>query len=408
MAAWRTWRNLSVALIVTAVALAGCNWAADPPARGEQPAPAPQSDHATPADAEPPPPAVPAPAEPGPVPTELVIETVLTGLDVPWGLTFSADGDMWLTERPGRIRVVSAGVMHTLADTAAVGESGLHGVALHPAYPDEPYVFVYQTYAAGGDLRNRVLRFRYDRSAHELSERTVLIDGIPGSAIHDGGQLAFGPDGLLYITTGDAAQPDLAQETGSLAGKILRIAPDGSIPPDNPFGPDSPVWSYGHRNPQGLAFHPETGLLYSSEHGSSGLDELNLITPGDNYGWPVVRGVDHGPFAAPLEVYDPTTPPGAAAFYTGPYEPWHGSLFIGTLGFSPGSGRHLRRVEFAADGRTVVASEPLYVNEFGRIRAVAMGPDGCLYFGTSNRDGRNAEPHPDDDRLLRICAVPAD
>lgn len=392
-------RLLSVTLLL-AVASGGCQWRPPPSNAPLDPAPAPASPS--------PLPPVSSPDLPADAPTELVLETVLTGLDVPWGLTFSPDGDLWLTERPGRIRVLSAGVLHTLTDTAAIGESGLHGIALHPAFPAEPYVFVYQTYAAGRGLRNRVLRFRYDEAGTALTEQTVLIDDIPGGQIHNGGQITFGPDGLLYITTGDAAAPELAQDPASLAGKILRIAPDGTIPADNPFGPDSPVWSYGHRNPQGLAFHPETGQLYSTEHGSSGLDELNLIEPGRNYGWPEVRGLDHGPYAGPLEVYDPTTPPGGAAFYTGPHKPWQHSLFFGTLGFSTESGRHLRRVALADDGRTVLASEPLYVNEFGRIRAVAMGPDGCLYFGTSNRDGRNRGPHPEDDRIMRVCAVPAD
>lgn len=397
-------RRLFATALIAMLAVSGCQWPSPPPPLSPQPAPQPSP----PATQHPaPPPAwadAPVPAD---APLELVLETVLTGLEVPWGLTFAPDGDMWLTERPGRIRVLSSGVLHTLVDTAAVGESGLHGIALHPAFPAEPYVFVYQTYAAGKTLRNRVLRLRYDADSPALVDETVLLDDIPGAQIHDGGQLAFGPDGLLYITTGDAANPALAQNPDSLAGKVLRIAPDGTIPRDNPFGPDSPVWSYGHRNPQGLAFHPESGTLYSTEHGSNGLDELNLILPGRNYGWPEVRGPDHGRYEAPLETYDPTTPPGAAAFYTGPYEPWQGSLFFGTLGFTTESGRHLRRVQLAQDGRTVIASEELYRNEFGRIRAVAMAPDGCLYFGTSNHDGRSQQIAVDDDRIMRICAVAA-
>lgn len=406
--------RLIAAVAAVLLLTGGCQWRSvppEPPADAAPPAPGPSlpAQPAHPRDPDPAeaPPELPDVTTPADAPLELVLETVLTGLEVPWGLAFAPDGDLWLTERPGRIRVLSGSVLHTLADTAAVGESGLHGIALHPAFPDEPYVYVYQTHAVGRGLRNRVLRFRYDAAAQTLAEQTIILDDIPGANIHDGGQLAFGPDGLLYITTGDAADPALAQDPDSLAGKVLRIAPDGSIPPDNPFGPDSPVWSYGHRNPQGLAFHPVTGALYSTEHGSSGLDELNLILPGRNYGWPEVRGPDHGPYEPPLETYDPTTPPGAAAFYTGPYEPWRGSLFFGTLSFSTESGRHLRRVELADDGRTVLASEPLYRNEFGRIRAVAMGPDGCLYFGTSNRDGRSREVAPDDDRIMRICAVVA-
>ncbi|HEY8394083.1 MAG TPA: PQQ-dependent sugar dehydrogenase, partial [Thermaerobacter sp.] len=164
-----------------------------------------------------------------------------------------------------------------------------------------------------------------------------------------------------------------------------------------------PVYSHGHRNPEGLAFHPETGALYAVEHGPDAWDEVNLIEPATNYGWPAVVGPDHGNYRSPLRAYDPIIAPATADFYVGPIRQWDGSLFFGTLGFSDRSaGRHLHRIRFGPDGRTVVEEEVLFKGEYGRIRAVKTGPDGCLYFGTSNRDGRG-DPAPEDDRILRAC-----
>lgn len=340
------------------------------------------------------------------------VEVVASGLEVPWDMAFDRDGNLFFTERPGRVRLWRWGgegrpvLLATLEDTAAVGEGGLLGLALHPRFPDEPFLYVYQTYRTAGRIANRVLRFRFDAggpSGPRLLNPEVVLDGIPAAAIHDGGQLEFGPDGKLYVSTGDAGQPRRAQDPDSLHGKILRLNPDGSVPPDNPLGSDNPVYSLGHRNPEGLAFHPGTGALYAVEHGPDAWDEVNLIEPGTNYGWPVMVGPDHDNYASPLRAYDPIIAPATADFYTGPIREWNGSLFFGTLGFSADSaGRHLHRIRFGPDGRTVAEEEVLFRGGYGRIRAVKTGPDGCLYFGTSNRDGRG-DPAPEDDRILRAC-----
>lgn len=331
------------------------------------------------------------------------VETIATGLSIPWAITFAPDGRIFLTERPGTIRVIENGRLRAepLADlrsaVAHVGEGGLLGLALDPAFAENHHLYVYYTYRdAQGRIWNRVVRLteRGGRAADE----TILLDGIPGAQIHDGGRLKFGPDGKLYISTGDAAQPSLSQDLNSLAGKILRINADGSIPAANPF-PGSPVYSYGHRNPQGLAWHPTSGDLFISEHGPTGFDEVNVIRPGGNYGWPTVRGIAGDErFSDPISDFSPAVAPSGATFYDGDRFPcWRGVFFFATL-----RGNHLHRLALtAAEPYRVGESERLLDGDFGRLRDVAVGPDGFLYVLTSNRDGRGS-PAPDDDRLLRV------
>jgi glucose/arabinose dehydrogenase len=263
-------------------------------------------------------------------------------------------------------------------------------------------VYVYQTYDDGG-LKNRILRLRYDGDTLERS--AVVLDGIPGAENHNGGRIAFGPDDKLYATTGDALDSSAAQQEDSLSGKILRLEPDGSIPQDNPID-GSPVWSYGHRNPQGIAWGPR-GQLYATEHSSDSHDEVNRIRPGKNYGWPDVIGKsEDSDYTDPvLESGDGVWAPSGATFYGGSvFTRWTGDLFFCTLGFTQGGGRRsLHRVSFKKPGgRAVAAHERLFENQFGRLRAVTDAPDGTLYVGTSNRDGRG-DPTDDDDRILRIA-----
>ncbi|MCS7051780.1 MAG: PQQ-dependent sugar dehydrogenase, partial [Thermomicrobium sp.] len=274
----------------------------------------------------------------------------------------------------------------------------------HPEFASTRWVYLYYTYREGSQLWNRVVR--YTETDGRLSAPHVIVDRIPGASIHDGGRIAFGPDGKLYVTTGDASDPPAAQDLGSLAGKILRLEPDGSLPTDNPF-PGSPVWSYGHRNPQGLAWTPD-GRLYATEHGPTGdlglraHDEVNLIEPGRNYGWPfVVADIVRQPLpdAVPPVIEsgdDVWAPSGATIVTRGRIPQWQGNLLFAGL-----RSRSLWRLVLAPDGRRAVQLEPLYRGEFGRLRTVVEGPDGALYLLTSNRDGRGT-PQPGDDRLLRI------
>lgn len=279
---------------------------------------------------------------------------------------------------------------------AAVGEAGLLGLALDPDFQSNSYLYVYYTYRnAAGALKNRVERLTI-RDNKALDSK-VLIDGIPANSIHDGGRLKFGPDGKLYITTGDSGTAQLSQDLQSLAGKILRLNSDGSIPSDNPF-PGSPVYSYGHRNPQGLAWQPQTGILFSAEHGSSAHDEVNVIRAGGNFGWPLVRGRESAPglISPLLESGEDTWAPSGMTFYQGTVFPqWQGNLFFTAL-----RGEHLQRIVLSE--QEVVLQERLFQGELGRLRDVIVGPDGFLYLSTSNRDGRG-NIRSGDDHIYRIA-----
>jgi quinoprotein glucose dehydrogenase len=353
------------------------------------------------------------------------VESWVTGLDTPWSLVFLPDGRALVSERDGRIRLIvngklrpkpyarldgvasgSSGVFDFLVRLVVGGESGLMGLAVHPEFPRQPYIYAMHSYLSEGGrgeggVKNRVIRLRHEGETARLDK--VIIDNIPGARNHDGGRLGFGPDGMLYITTGEVFEAELAADLGSLAGKILRLDPDGGIPADNPFA-GSPVYSYGHRNPQGLAWHPGTGALFASEHGPSGefgfgaYDEVNVIKPGLNYGWPRVTGAPgdrryQDPIAAWPNV---TTPPAGMAF-------WRDGLFIATLG----SEALLRLGVQGREGKWRVTSVERWFMarsgeaRFGRLRDAVVGPDGALYVLTSNRDGRG-DPQDGDDRILRI------
>ena len=243
------------------------------------------------------PPTTPPLSSPGSENGEGSIEAVTVvaeGLEIPWDIAFLPEGEgMLVTERPGRVALIGTDGSKTNIKVAGVkrgGEGGLLGILLHPRFTDNRLVYLYMSAPGeGGRTQNRVMRYRYEGGA--LAEERVIVSGIPGAIYHDGGRMAFGPDGLLYITTGDATDADIAQDLDSLGGKILRLRDDGSLPADNPFG--TAIYSYGHRNPQGLAWD-SAGRLWETEHGrsgqQSGLDEINLIRPGANYGWPVVEG----------------------------------------------------------------------------------------------------------------------
>ncbi|MHB8840923.1 MAG: PQQ-dependent sugar dehydrogenase [Candidatus Aquicultor sp.] len=244
----------------------------------------------------------------------------IRGLNQPVAMAFAPDRRIFITERVGRIRVFENSALEkqpfaTVTVPRPIGyhETGLLGIALPANFKAQPYIYVYHTYRSGSTLFNRVVRFK--DVAKPKAE--VILDKIPAGRIHNGGVLAFGPDGNLYISTGETGDRQLAQDRTSLAGKILRVKPDGSIPTDNPFG-DSPVYSLGHRNVFGMAFHPQTGVLYVTENGPAGDDEINRIEAGKNYGWPTVLGTSNdNRFVNPIKVYGSTIAPTQAIFYTG-------------------------------------------------------------------------------------------
>jgi glucose/arabinose dehydrogenase len=324
--------------------------------------------------------------------TRVEVSTLATDLRVPWSFAFLPDGDALVTERDsGRIlRMGPSGEareVQTLPE-GGVGEGGLLGVAVSPRYERDRYVYAYTT----TETDNRVVRFRIGEDPQPV------LTGIPVNSYHNGGRIEFGPDGMLYVTTGDAGDTANSQDRGSLGGKILRISPDGSVPEDNPF-PNSPVYSFGHRNVQGLAWDAE-GQLFASEFGQNTWDETNRIEAGENYGWPEVEGEggeDRG-FVDPITVW-PTSeasPSGAEILVDGAIPQWEGDLFVTAL-----RGESLWRLEMDDRG-TVTDRERLLQGEVGRIRDVAQAPDGSLWVSTSNRDGRGT-PAEDDDRIFRLA-----
>jgi len=342
----------------------------------------------------------------------VAVEVWIENLNVPWSLIFLPDGRALVSERPGRIRLISNGKLqaqpYVTVDSARIGEAGLMGLAIHPKFPAEPYIYAMYTYQKEGSLRNRVIRFR-DNGRTGSFDR-VIFDNIPGGRYHDGGRIGFGPDGMLYITAGETFNSDLAQDLLSLGGKILRITPTGDIPTDNPFK-ISPVYSYGHRNPQGIAWQPDTGRIFESEHGPSGEfghfanDEINRIIKGGNYGWPRVIGAPGiRPYIDPLIVWKEATPPGGISFYTGNLLPHlKGDLFVATL-----KSRALLRIKLDENAK-ITRIERWFAQDFrtgkyGRLRDVVTGPDGALYFTSSNRDGRGT-PLPGDDKIYRILPI---
>ncbi|HCX64810.1 MAG TPA: glucose sorbosone dehydrogenase, partial [Eubacteriaceae bacterium] len=229
------------------------------------------------------------------------IEVIGEDLEIPWSIAPLPDGRLLVTERPGRVILLDGGEVRVLRDVEHVGEGGLLGIVTSPDFEQNRQVFLYYTYAAENQLFNRVSRFTLEENT--LTDETTILDEIPGSQFHNGGRLKFGPDQKLYVTTGDAQQPERSQDTSSLSGKILRINPDGSIPEDNPFE-DSPVYAYGLRNPQGMAWHPVSGDLFASDHGPNSQDEINLIVPGENYGWPIETCSEENPqYQEPLACY---------------------------------------------------------------------------------------------------------
>lgn len=319
------------------------------------------------------------------------VQVFAQNLEVPWAIDVAEDGRVFFTERPGRVRVIENGTL--LQDPLAFinveqnGESGLLGLALHPDFAENHHLYIYYTYSNGSGVYNKVVMLT--EKDNRVIESQVVIDGIPAAAGNDGGRIKFGPDGKLYVATGDARQPELAQNGSSLAGKILRLNPNGTIPEDNPFE-GSPVYSYGHRNIQGLSWHPATGELYASEHGEDGYDEINIIKPGANYGWPIEKRCEGEHFERPIVCFQEAIAPAGIAIATSDKLGYMNDMLLAAL-----RGSQLRLIELPSD------SERNVLTGYGRIRDVVEAPDGTLYIATSNRDGR-AIPGQSDDKILRI------
>ena len=326
--------------------------------------------------------------EHGDVPRPEVVETVATGLVAPWGLAFLPDGTALVTERDTTkvLAVSSDGRVRTVGRLEAArpeGEAGLLGLAVSPSYDEDSLVYAYLSTEAD----NRVVRMEYD--GRRLGEPEVVLDGIPRGFIHDGGRLQFGPDGNLFVSTGETGEAQLAQDRDSLAGKILRITPDGDPAPGNPRE-GSPVWTMGHRNVQGLAFD-DHDRLWASEFGANTWDELNRIERATNYGWPLVEGK------------------GDMAEYRNPFAQWRtaeaspsGLAYLdGALWMASLRGQRLWRVPVHDDG-TIGRPQDFFVGAYGRLRTVVATPDGDLWVTTSNRDDRGT-PAAKDDRILRVA-----
>ncbi|HEX9879981.1 MAG TPA: PQQ-dependent sugar dehydrogenase [Candidatus Binatia bacterium] len=337
------------------------------------------------------------------------VVALVSGLDTPWDLSWGPDGAIWFTERKGTVSrldlVTGKTSLVGRMDVREVSESGLMGMAFHPDFALHPFVYLVYSYEWGDGIGNRLARWRYDGSG--LRNEEILQDGIPGAPNHNGSRLAVGKDRLLYMTTGDTQRSSLAEDRASLAGKVLRFTLDGRWAPDNPYR--NPVYSYGHRNPQGIVFHPVTGALYITEHGPSDNDEVNRVVKGGNFGWPNVHGYCDGDVRGekaycethrvvePMAVWTPTVAPAGVDFYGADLVPgWKGSLLFTTL-----KGQALYRLVLSSDGKRVTGQESYLKGQFGRLRDVLVGHGGEIYLATSNRDGR-AWPGAGDDRILRL------
>ena len=323
------------------------------------------------------------------------VEIIAEGLQAPRSIDISKDGRIFFSEKRGSIRVVDNGTLLTepVGDIKAenIGDAGLLGLTLHPNFTQNHLFYVYYTYSNSTGLFNKVLMLT--ESNNRIIDSKTILDGIPGDEYRDGGRIKFGPDGKLYVSTGDASIPELSQDLDSLAGKILRTNEDGTIPQDNPFS-NSPVYAYGFRNVQGLAWAPNSGALYSSDQGGAGNDEINLISPGKNYGWPHEEcnssDDDDNRYTPPVLCFNPSLEPSGIAFAFSNKLGYQNHLIVATL-----KGSHLRDIDFDSGSQNTI------LVGYGRIIDLVESEDGSIFVLTSNTDGR-ALPQQGDDKILRL------
>ncbi len=323
-------------------------------------------------------------------------EVMATNLDIPWDIAFLPDGRMIVTERTGRVLLFendNRSDLGVIENVAAEGEGGLMGVAVDPDFSQNSYLYLYYTYRRGNELRNGIARWTLD--GNRITDEHHIIDTIPAALNHNGGRIRFGPDGKLYVATGDASNPNFAQDRNSLIGKILRLNKDGSTPEDNPFGNE--VWAYGFRNPQGLAWHPVTQALYVTEHGQQRMDEINIVEKGSNYGWPNYECdqrrdgeiSEHNP---PIVCFNEFTLAPSGLTFVGDRD-----LYVAGL-----RGNQLRHLALSSNLRSVESQRQLF-EQYGRLRAVVLHR-GYLYFSTNNTDGRG-QPGEGDDKIIRVMVA---
>ncbi|MBM3918157.1 MAG: PQQ-dependent sugar dehydrogenase [Sphingomonadales bacterium] len=347
--------------------------------------------------------------------------TVISGIDIPWTIIWGPDNHIWMTERFGRVSRVNPQtgqqqVLLTLSDCQASGESGLLGMALHPSFADTPWVYLVYTYLTGSSIRERLVRYNYNETAGQLTTPEILLNDIPGNTTHNGSRLLFLPDRSLLMTTGDAQIQSAPLSTQQLPGKVLRMLPDGSVPADNPF-PGNLVYTFGHRNAQGMFLHPLNGKVYISEHGPTTDDEVNVLAPGGNYGWPTVAGYCDQPteiqycaqnnVREPIIAWTPTIAPAGMMWYNHSSLPvFRNKILLTTL-----KNARLYVLSLQNDTGAVVSEVQYLTNWYGRLRDVCSDPAGNLYLATNGNSWSNTQPFTH--RIVKIAprnttSVPTD
>jgi aldose sugar dehydrogenase len=342
----------------------------------------------------------------------LKTRTVTTGLDTPWEILWTPNNDIWASERLGRISSINPTTgerkeLLKISDAVEVGEGGLLGMVLDPDFVQNKFAYIAYNYlATGNDYREKIVRYTYDVASEKLTQPSILLDNIDGSNNHNGCRMIISADKKLFLTTGDAQITSTSQNVKNINGKVLRINLDGSIPSDNPIA-NSPVWSWGHRNAQGLVFSPDGKILYSSEHGANNDDEVNIIKKGRNYGWPRVEGkcdnaleqsfCKDSNVVEPIYVWTPTLALAGLDFYNSNLIPeWKNSLLVTSL-----KGSRVTQLQLSQNGESVVKVTDFYTNTYGRLRDICISPEGKVYIAVSNKDGRGI-PKADDDKIVEI------